>query len=225
TTGLTYGYQAGVIRSDNATTSVAAGTVALTASTTNYVEVTGAGVVSANTVGFTSGSFPLATVATGASSITTITDKRGFASVGGGAIGFSAYKGGTNQSVTKSSLVKITFNTTSFDTASEFDTTNSKWVPKSSGIKLITAAIVIVGSSAVAGESISLRLYKNGSQVANGGGIMCTNASDVGLSASFLQQANGTTDYFEVYTYWGGSGTGTVYGLLGTTSFAGAALK
>lgn len=82
TTGLTYGYKAGSIRNDNAPVDVAAGTVALTASTTNYVEVSGAGAISANTSGFTSGRFPMAQVVTGASTITTITDKRGFANAG-----------------------------------------------------------------------------------------------------------------------------------------------
>lgn len=83
TTGLTYGYNAGTIRSDNATVAVAAGTLTLAASITNYIEVTGAGAVSSNTTGFTSGRWPICTVATGASTITTITDKRGFASVTG----------------------------------------------------------------------------------------------------------------------------------------------
>lgn len=92
TTGLTYGYNAGTIRSDNATVAVVAGTVALAASVTNYVEITGAGVVSVNSSGFTSGRFPMCTVLTGSSTITTITDKRGFASVGGAG---GSFTGGT----------------------------------------------------------------------------------------------------------------------------------
>lgn len=83
TTGLTYGYQAGVIRADNVTTAVVAGTVALTNNTTNYVEITGAGVVSANATGFTSGRFPLCTVVTSGGAIGTITDKRGVIALGG----------------------------------------------------------------------------------------------------------------------------------------------
>jgi hypothetical protein len=43
--------------------------------------------VSANTTGFTSGRFPLCTVLTGSSTITTITDKRGLISVGGVQLG------------------------------------------------------------------------------------------------------------------------------------------
>ncbi len=103
TTGLTYGYQAGVIRQDNVSMAVAAGTVALAASTTNYVEITGAGVVSANAVGFTSGRYPLATVLTGASTITTITDKRAVIALGGVQLGgVNAFA--KNQSVTPAAL-------------------------------------------------------------------------------------------------------------------------
>lgn len=105
TTGLTYGYQAGVIRQDNLTTSVAAGTVALAASATNYVEINGTGTVSANTSGFTAGRYPLAQVVTGASSITTITDKRGLIAVGASGISLGAVNVFTkNQSVAPSAL-------------------------------------------------------------------------------------------------------------------------
>jgi len=81
TTGLTYGYKAGSIRSDIIISATSAGTVLLTASTTNYVEVSPLGVVSKNVIGFTSGAFPLAIVVTDVSSITSLTDKRGFVNV------------------------------------------------------------------------------------------------------------------------------------------------
>ena len=84
TTGLTYGYLAGVIRSDNVVTSVSAGTVTLTASSTNYVEVNSSGTVSANTTGFTTGRYPMAQVVTDGSGITSNTDKRAPISLGGG---------------------------------------------------------------------------------------------------------------------------------------------
>ncbi len=102
TSGLTYGYQAGFIRADAVTTSVAAGTIALTANTTNYVEITGAGSVSTNTTGFTSGRYPMCTVLTGASTITTITDKRGVISVGSG-----VQLGGVNQYTKNQSVAAV----------------------------------------------------------------------------------------------------------------------
>jgi hypothetical protein len=68
TTALTWGYLGGMLFVDGVWTTVAAGTVTLTISTTNYVERTRAGVVSTNTTGFTAGRLPLYTVVTDAGS-------------------------------------------------------------------------------------------------------------------------------------------------------------
>ncbi|MER2626216.1 MAG: hypothetical protein ABTS22_20055 [Accumulibacter sp.] len=76
--GLNWFYYGGVLLADGVTTTVAnnAAALVLTASSTNYIESTTAGVVSANTVGFTAGRIPLYTVVTGASSVTSYTDQR-----------------------------------------------------------------------------------------------------------------------------------------------------
>lgn len=76
TSGLTFGYFGGNIYSNGANIVIASGTVALTASATNYVQRTAAGIVSVNTTGFTAGLIPMATVVAGASTITSITDGR-----------------------------------------------------------------------------------------------------------------------------------------------------
>lgn len=76
TTGLTFGYKAGRFHNGLAIVSVSAGTVLLTASQTNYVEVHRAGTVSANISGFTSGSLPLYVVVTGAGTITSVTNRK-----------------------------------------------------------------------------------------------------------------------------------------------------
>lgn len=81
TTGLTFGWMAGKVRYGATILSVAAGTIALTASATNYVEVTNAGAVVVNTTGFTIGNLPLRTLVTGASSITSDTDSRAFLAI------------------------------------------------------------------------------------------------------------------------------------------------
>jgi hypothetical protein len=79
---LTWGYYGGNVWLNGVNTAVANGTVALTASTTNYVEATRAGVVSANTTGFTQGRIPLYTVVTGSSTVTSYTDHRTYAVFG-----------------------------------------------------------------------------------------------------------------------------------------------
>ena len=76
TSALTWGYYGGRLLVDGVLTAIANGTVALTASTTNYVEVTRAGVVSKNTTGFTAGQIPLYTIVTGTTSVTSYTDER-----------------------------------------------------------------------------------------------------------------------------------------------------
>lgn len=76
TTGLTWGYYGGNIIVDGVLTQIANGTLALTASATNYIEITRAGVISKNTTGFTPGSIPLYSVVVGASTITSYIDYR-----------------------------------------------------------------------------------------------------------------------------------------------------
>ncbi len=76
TIGLTFGYYGGVIFEDAAPVTVAAGTIALTASATNYVQRTNQGMVSVNQTGFTPGYVPMAAVVTNTGSITQVTDSR-----------------------------------------------------------------------------------------------------------------------------------------------------
>ncbi len=76
TSALTWGFYGGMMLVDGVLTAIANRTVALTASQTNYVEATRAGVVSKNTTAFTPGSIPLYTVVTGTATITSYTDDR-----------------------------------------------------------------------------------------------------------------------------------------------------
>jgi hypothetical protein len=74
--GLTFGYGAGVLLDGQTRVSVAQGTILLSASTTNYVELTYSGgtwSVTTNTSGFTAGGIPLYTIVTASASITTVT--------------------------------------------------------------------------------------------------------------------------------------------------------
>lgn len=80
--GLTWGFYGGTILVDGVLTQVylsSANTIALTASKTNYVEATRAGVVSKNITGFTPGSIPLYQIVVGVSTVTNYTDYRAWA--------------------------------------------------------------------------------------------------------------------------------------------------
>lgn len=83
--GLNFAFKSGKVRNDNSVSDTASGTVTLTGSTTNYIEVNpSTGVVTSNTSGFTSNRIPLFQVSTGAGSIGAVTDKRTWAALGGG---------------------------------------------------------------------------------------------------------------------------------------------
>lgn len=75
---LTWGYYGGTLLVGGTPTAISNGTVALSASTTNYVEADASGVVSKNTTGFTDGRIPLYQIVTGASTVSSYTDKRAF---------------------------------------------------------------------------------------------------------------------------------------------------
>ena len=79
TSGLNFGFMGGQLRDGQTLVTIAAGTVALAPSTTNYVEVLysgGSWAVSANQTAFTAGAVPLYVVTTGASAVATVTNKR-----------------------------------------------------------------------------------------------------------------------------------------------------
>ncbi|MBS1729854.1 MAG: hypothetical protein JSS67_03650 [Bacteroidetes bacterium] len=74
--GLIFAYYGGPAWNGTTYTSIADGTVTLTASATNYVERTVAGAVSANTSAWTAGRLPLYLVTTSGSVVTGIVDQR-----------------------------------------------------------------------------------------------------------------------------------------------------
>jgi hypothetical protein len=78
TAGTTLGYYGGRVAYGQTVLTIAAGTIALSVSATNYVEIDplaggGAGAVVSNTAGFTAGRIPLYVVVCGVSSITSTT--------------------------------------------------------------------------------------------------------------------------------------------------------
>lgn len=80
TTGLIWGYHGGTWQIDGVQTAIANGTVTLTASTTNYVQVSRVGVVSTATTRDPALA-PLYAIVTGTSGVTSYTDERGIASL------------------------------------------------------------------------------------------------------------------------------------------------
>ena len=81
TTGLTWGYKAGLLRNDTTLVTVTAGTVSLTDDTTNYVEIDSSGTVYVVASAFTAGRVPIRSVVTASGVQTVSTDQRAWFSV------------------------------------------------------------------------------------------------------------------------------------------------
>lgn len=71
-TGLTFGYDGGLVYLGNSVLPVSAGTIVLAASSTNYIETDRTGTIYTNNSAFTSGRLPLYVVVTGTSSISSV---------------------------------------------------------------------------------------------------------------------------------------------------------
>jgi len=76
TSGLTWGFYGGTVRINGALTQIANGTLALTASTTNYIEANPTTGAAARVASFTAGYVPLYSIVTGAATVTSYTDYR-----------------------------------------------------------------------------------------------------------------------------------------------------
>lgn len=122
---------------------------------------------------------------------------------------FYATKSGS-QTVSSNVQTKITVTTEVFDTASCYDTSNSRFTPTVAGYYQINYAVYGGGSTNT--QAVISALYKNGSiygSINISGTYVYAPAaySDASSSGSALVYMNGSTDYLELYGLTIGSGT------------------
>jgi len=97
--------------------------------------------------------------------------------------------------------VKVQINTELFDTDNCFDnSTNYRFTPTTAG-KYFLSIQVNVDSTAVSNlRATDVRIYKNGSAIAISNNNLTNNMGRIlAPSYSVIADANGTSDYFEVY--------------------------
>lgn len=109
---------------------------------------------------------------------------------------FSAYQSGA-QTLGSATATKITLGSELFDTANCFDTANSKFTPNVAGYYQINGAVAVGASSTV----IQAYIYKNGNIFK--AGVFSGSANVNGGTVSGIVYLNGTTDFVELYAYFG----------------------
>lgn len=117
---------------------------------------------------------------------------------------FKAHKNGGIQNIPNITATKITATTESYDSHGYYDAANSKFTPGVAGLYLFCVSVRY--TIAVDHAEFTVMLYKNGAEVARGG-VRGSGTGGVMINFSEPERANGTTDFFEIYTYQSG-GTG-----------------
>jgi len=138
---------------------------------------------------------------------------------------FSAYDTGGNQTINNATFTKLNFNSISFDTASDFDTTNARFIPSVEGYYQLNAHFSTAVFTSNSPNNLIL-LYKNGTSIARGSGGYTASGAWYYGTTSVLAYANGTTDYFEIFMYQASGTTQTIQaGNLETRNFNGFLAK
>ena len=159
--------------------------------------------------GSTSGSVTLSSPAVSGTTTLTLPVQTGTVMVNGPA--FSAYMSAT-QSISNTTVTKLTFNTENFDTNSNYDNaTNYRFTPTVAGYYQFSARIA-TASSAIGITYIYIG--KNNDTSIGLNSAAGNNASGITVSTSGILYMNGSTDYVEAFTYQSTGGSAT----MGSTS-------
>jgi hypothetical protein len=155
------------------------------------------------------GTVTLTPANTGNTFVATVPARTGNIAVDGPA--FSAYIAST-QTIAAATWVKLSFDTKTFDTNTNFDTSTKRFTPTVAGYYQINGTIQPLGSNINA----YIAAYKNGTINQYGTFSGASTASNPIISISTLIYCNGSTDYIELYV--NSSGTTVSGGSAGSIS-------
>ena len=103
----------------------------------------------------------------------------------------------SNQSIANTTMQKVTFNVEVFDTNNNF--ASSTFTPTLAGKYFLYSSIQMDINTGTG--QIQVRIYKNGSMVARSRQAHFYGNNQQTYCASAIVEANGSSDYFEIYTY------------------------
>ena len=133
---------------------------------------------------------------------------------GGVSPSFSVHKNGTNQTFVTTTWTKLTWSTEEWDINNNF--AGDKFTPTVAGKYILTAGAEWLSNP----ENHVISIYKNGSAYKNTG-MYIASVSTASNWITAEVDANGTTDYFEVYIYQASGSDKTLNGLSTYTYFQG----
>ena len=105
-----------------------------------------------------------------------------------------------NQTLSDASNTKIQFDTVNFDTNSDYDATNYRYIPSVAG-KYFVYFNSFVNTSTDAINDASFRIYKNGDLIRRTEPFQTSSnqVKKAGVTVAVITEMNGSTDYLEAY--------------------------
>ena len=116
---------------------------------------------------------------------------------------FGVYSNNTQPGLTSGAVVKVAFNTEDYDSNANFDTANNRFTPTVAGKYVFSGAVLVTADSGSL-TSLQIKMSKNGSVYKNLSILSSLSiVSGLNLQMPFADQenANGTTDYFEIFVF------------------------
>ena len=147
--------------------------------------------------GDTSGAVTLTVPATAGTQTVTFPAATGTAMVSGNMPAFFANLSASNQSISSNTGTKIAFDAVIFDTNNNFSVANNRFTPTVAGYYQFSGGAYYASSGVGA---YIMRIFKNGSEYIRGSQISGGTGASTQPNISCLLYANGTTDYFELWT-------------------------
>jgi len=134
-----------------------------------------------------------------------------------------ASPGGTSLVIPTSSETKVEFDSLEIDTHGGFDTTLFRYTPPVAGIYHMTATIRF-SSDLGSGTTHRISIVKNGSVVRRSA-LVGYSITSGGVTITSIEEANGTTDFFEIFVLQQGGSDATILGGFADTYFLAHLLK
>jgi hypothetical protein len=135
---------------------------------------------------------------------------------------FSVNRNNTNQTgIVPNVFTKVTWSSEDIDRNNDFDVTNNRFQPTypSSALYLLSATVTFLAPQDQQRYIVSI--YKNGTETKRFD-TQVSGTAVYSLPVTAIEEANGATDYFEVYVWHNASVNQTVAGLNASTYFTGS---
>ena len=126
----------------------------------------------------------------------------------------------SDQSLANQSATKVQFDSELFDTDNCYDnTTNYRFTPNVAGKYLLTAGLTF--SALNDQKQTIIYFYKNGSTFGFLRNIMAKTNGNLSITYTIIVDANGTSDYFEVFAYQDNGNSRNLQGNSGPLNYFG----